>query len=109
MIYDNNERLMQNPLRRAAGLRGLGDDNTASADPAPAWYTDSKLWTAINSESLWVTNLFRGINNQPPLQASQYAPQVAVGLNQDTQNLVVMGGIAVLAFMALRGKKKKRK
>lgn len=73
------------------------------------WYTDKNLWTAINSETLFFANLYRGMNNQAPLPASQYAPQVAVGLNADTQRLLVLGAVGLGAVMLMGGGKRRRR
>lgn len=86
---------------------------TAPMDPNPSsvtpWYTDPKTITALNSELLFGANLFRGLTNQAPLAASQYAPQVAVGLNAETSRMLLLGGAGILAFMMLKGGKRKKR
>lgn len=75
------------------------------ADPSP-WYTDPKVITGINSEALFAANLYRGLTNQTPLQASQYAPQVAVGLNAQTSQLLMVAAVGLGAVLLMKGRRR---
>lgn len=113
------------PIMQASGLAGLGqsvsdemfgtygtDYSTPPFVPSPntsPWYTDPKVITAINKEAVFGINLFRGMNNQAPLTAAQSAPDVTVGISPDTQRMLLLGGAGVLAFMMLKGGKRRKR
>lgn len=46
--------------------------------------------------------LERASKGLPPLQPSEYAPAVNVGLSPQTRNLLMYGGIALVAVLLLR-------
>lgn len=46
--------------------------------------------------------LERARQGLPPLQPSEYAPAVNVGLSPQTRNLLIYGGLALVAVMLLR-------
>lgn len=102
------------PILRGAGLAGLGDaSNIFGTDTAATGGQSSPFdpatVTAVNSELVFGSNLFRAWAGQPPLNVAATAPAVNVGLTQDTQNLVLLGGAALLLVVLLKGKRKKRK
>lgn len=48
------------------------------------------------------TQLERARQGLPPLQPSEYAPAVNVGLSPQTRSLLIYGGLALVAVMLLR-------
>jgi hypothetical protein len=46
--------------------------------------------------------LERARQGLPPLQSSEYAPAINVGLSPQTRNLLIYGGIALVAVLLLR-------
>lgn len=46
--------------------------------------------------------LERARQGLPPLQPSEYAPAINVGLSPQTRNLLIYGGIALVAVLLLR-------
>lgn len=46
--------------------------------------------------------LDRARQGQPPLQPSEYAPAINVGLSPQTRNLLIYGGLALAAVLLLR-------
>jgi hypothetical protein len=46
--------------------------------------------------------LDRARQGLPPLQPSEYAPAINVGLSPQTRNLLIYGGIALVAVLLLR-------
>jgi len=46
--------------------------------------------------------LDRARQGLPPLNASEYAPAINVGLSPQTRNLLIYGGIALVAVLLLR-------
>ena len=49
-----------------------------------------------------VAGLERARQGLPPLQPSEYAPAINVGLSPQTRNLLIYGGIALVAVLLLR-------
>lgn len=85
----------------APGVTGLVAEN---ATPGESWVdTLGRLLPVIAStyqqKQLLDVQVERARNGLPPLNASQYAPGVAVGLNTDTQKLLI--GIAVALLVGL--------
>ncbi len=88
-------------LHKRGQMAGLGlDDSTSIFGLSTA--DIQKLIAGYNSQQLFELNLQRANQGLPPLNAAQYAPQVAVGLNADTQQLLIYGGLAVLAYFLLK-------
>lgn len=76
----------------AAAIDASVGDGAATPTETTDW---AKIGTAINSETLFLTNLFRQSQGKPPLPANT-APTVNVGVSDDTKRLIVGGGIALL-------------
>lgn len=55
----------------------------------------------LTAEQLAQVNIKRAKAGQPPLQTSQYAPQVGVGLDQQTKSFITIGGLALAGFLIL--------
>lgn len=80
------------------------------ADPVDlSWL--SKLADAVpkalqlyNAQQIAALNIERARAGRPPLNPGIYGPQVGVGLNPGTQNLVLYGALALGALMLLRKK-----
>lgn len=106
MIIDNTNRLFpvaqpRSFLRSRGYMNGLGLDADTSFFGLTT--TDiQQIVTGLNSQQLFSLNLQRAQQGLPPLNPAAYAPQVAVGLNEDTQRLVLLGAAALLAVFLLK-------
>lgn len=95
----------------AGGFQGavrrhnLGGIFDMSGDPAATEGTsiNAGTMTAINSEAVFIANLWRSMTGQAPLPAQSAAPSVNVGLTAEAKNMLLIGG-GVLAFILLRKK-----
>src|SRR5574340_367336 len=71
----------------------------------------TKIGTAVLSldqqRQLADINLQRAQSGLAPLSASQFAPQMNVGVAPDTQKLIMYGGIALIGILALNAIGKK--
>lgn len=100
-------------LRRVRGLRGLGDtaigtDETATdfswLNQVPSWIKDIQV--AVNTQKLLDLNLQRAAQGLPPITSAAIAPTLNLGMSPETQQLVMYGGIALLAVLLLSKRKK---
>jgi hypothetical protein len=117
MLIDNThimgEGMPQAALRRA-GLMGLGQFDTTSLDPtvpvdpsatgSDTASTIQNILTGLNAEALYAINLTRAQQGKAPLSASQYSPQVNVGVAPATRNtaLIIAAVIGGGLFLAMR-------
>ena len=58
--------------------------------------------TAINTQKLLELNIQRAAAGLPPITAASVAPTINVGLDAQIKNMLMIGGIAVIALMALK-------
>lgn len=63
--------------------------------------TTTQAVTALNSEAVFLANLTRQLQGQPPLDPRTVNPGVNFGLNADTQKFVTYAGLGLLAFVML--------
>jgi hypothetical protein len=91
-------------------LGALGDDGTdttsTSGSPTPSWLTSligagTQIENVVAQQQLNTINIQRASQGLPPLPSSVVGPTATVGLSTDTQNLLVVGGLAVGALVLL--------
>ena len=68
-----------------------------------------KVASFLTAEQLAQVNVNRAKAGQPPLQTSQYAPQVGVGLDSQTKTFITYGGIGVAALILFSKLRKRRR
>lgn len=113
LIGDFDSQQPQAALRAMVrrGLAGLADaeyaimpyEGSPSMFPSMPTKTDIATATAAaNAEGVFWTNLVRQAQGMPPIDPRTSAPTVNVGLDADTKNLLLMGGIGALALMLLK-------
>lgn len=88
----------------------LGDASDASIiDPNSVTGLLQQAVLAWNTQQIANANAQRIAIGLPPLDASAYAPTVNVGLDP-TMKMLLIGGVALLAFMTLgKGKRRARR
>lgn len=104
-------------------MGGLGEDATAASQTAEKpWYEKLiSVYGAVKAQQtaqkyqdmLIQENLNRQKTGQPPIsmtdfQASVPAARVDVGISPDTRNMLIAGGVGVLALLAFMSMRKKR-
>lgn len=87
------------------GLYGLGDVVDSTMDTTwmnniPNWIRD--IQAAINTQRLLDLNIQRAQQGLPPLTGADVAPTLNFGLSAQTQQLVLYGGIALLAVLLMK-------
>jgi hypothetical protein len=93
-------------------LGALGDtpaDTTTtstSENPTPSWLTAliggaTQIENVISQQQLNTINMQRASQGLPPLPQSVIGPTATVGLSADTQNLLVIGGLAIGGLVLL--------
>lgn len=60
--------------------------------------------TFITSQQLAQINIERARKGMPALNPAQYAPQVGVGLNPQTRQMLMWGALGLGAFLLLKGR-----
>lgn len=65
-----------------------------------------KLLATYNAQQIASVNADRARRNLPPINASLYGPQVGVGMDPSTQQMVLFGALGVAAVMLITKKKK---
>lgn len=86
---------------RARGLQGLGDIDVTSMNLDDITNLVRQGLVVFNSQRVFDMNLERAALGLPPIPVSLAAPTVNVGLNADTQKLVLYGALALGAVMLL--------
>ena len=112
MLLDNTHVMgagFPNAALRRAGLMGVGQsigiDTTAAGDTStPSTFQD--VLTGLNAEALYLTNIVRAQKGQAPLSASDYSPQVNVGVSQSTRNTALIVVAALLGGAWLFSRKR---
>lgn len=103
----------QIPSDYAATLETLApsitDKITEVQTPGESWIdTLARILPAIlatvQQKQLLDVQIQRARLGQPPLDVSQYTSGVSVGLSQDTKQLLMYGGAALLVVYLLKGK-----
>lgn len=80
------------------GLAGLGDLDIAGLSVAEIADLVQKGLVAFNSQQVFQMNLDRAAAGLAPIPVSLAAPTVNLGLNADTQRLVVYGALAAIGL-----------
>lgn len=87
--------------------------NTANAqmagitDDVPDWLNSAKdLVTAYNQQQILEANIQRQAQGLPPIDTSQIAPTYNIGLSPEVKSMLILGGLALLAILLLKGGKK---
>ena len=75
----------------------IGDTDTGLDTSNP-----QSMVTALNSEALYLTNLWRQARGLPPVNPSLSAPTVNVGLSPEAKQMLMVGGIGLVALLLLR-------
>jgi hypothetical protein len=60
---------------------------------------------AISAWQLNQINLERARTGKPPINAAAYGPQVGVGLNQQTMNMIIWVAVGLGAVMLFKGRR----
>lgn len=90
----------------------------AAANPSSPGALDwlDKLAAAVpkalqlyNAQQIASVNVKRAQQGLPALNPAMYGPQVGVGMNPQTQSMVLMGAVGLAAVMLLKGKGNKGK
>jgi hypothetical protein len=109
---------VRNPV---TGLYGLGAvDVTVGTSPADAIASEPSTFDKFLStfkeilpayanyqltRDLYDLNLERAKMGLPPVNAQDVSPQLNVGISRDTQNMLIIGGIAIVAVFLLSRKR----
>lgn len=77
-----------------------------------AWYESlarllPTLAATYQQKQLLQIQVDRARQGLPPLNASQYGAGFNIGLSQDTQNMILIGGLALLGVFLLTRKRRK--
>ncbi len=110
MILDNTNRMFpvaqpNSFLRRhrlpgaLGGLSAIGDETSFFGMTTQEI---TQLIAGLNSQQLFQMNLQRAQQGLPPLNPAQYAPAMNFGMTPETQKLVMIGIVAVVAVMMLK-------
>lgn len=86
----------------APNVGALIDSQQGNAEP---WYDALArllpvLASTYQQKQLLSVQVERARNGLPPLDVSQYAPGVNVGLDEKTQRLLIIGGVVALGLLA---------
>jgi hypothetical protein len=86
----------------APGITSLVDDQASSGQ---SWIDSlaaavSTVAATYQQKQLLDVQIQRARQGLPPLDVSAYAPGVRVGLSEDTQRMLVIGGVAALVLLA---------
>lgn len=87
------------------GLYGMGDVSMDATDTSwlnqlPTWI--QQLQTSVNTQRLLDLNIQRAQSGLPPITAQSVAPTLNFGLSDNTQQLIIYAGLALLAFTLLK-------
>lgn len=108
--YATDEAAFNMPSAYASSLEAIGPGVTSLVDEQQGngenWFdTLGRLLPGLvatyQQKQLLQLQVDRARQGLPPLNASQYGAGINVGLSQDTQKLIMYGGIALVAFMLL--------
>lgn len=61
---------------------------------------------AVSAWQLNQINIARAQQGKPPINAAAYGPQIGVGLNQQTMNLLMWGGLGLGAILLFGGRRR---
>lgn len=93
------------PFHRG-GMRGLADASDGTGIDSSFLTTvtgDLKdLVTAYNQQQILNANIERAKQGLPPINTASIAPTYNVGLSPDIKNMLLFGGLALLAILFLK-------
>ncbi len=107
----NTYRPLQNtgrlgPVAPNFGLGGVFDmTGSPDVNVGGDWYKDPAVITAVNSEAVFLLNLYRSATGQAPLPPQSTAPTVNVGLSPEAKNMLMIAGVGLLAVFLLAKKR----
>jgi len=84
------------------GMAGMGEGEMQSQTDWQGISNNIRdLITMYNQQRILDANIERGRQGLPPLNTAQIAPTYNVGLSPDTKNMLILGGIALVAVLLL--------
>lgn len=106
---NNTARL--GPVGPNFGLGGLFDMTGQATVPGQVDASgnpmlDPAVITAVNSEAVFLLNLYRQATGQPVIPPQNAAPTVNFGLSPDAKNMLMLGGAGLLAVILLAKKRR---
>lgn len=83
---------------------GLADDTTDSGF-SDITSSVKDIITAYNQQQILQANIDLAKQGKPLIDTRQLAPTYNVGLSPDIKNLLIIGGVVLLAIMLLNGRR----
>lgn len=94
-----NPRLAMAIPYHGVGLAGVDDGSSGTLQDITSGIRD--LITAYNQQQILQANIDLAKQGKPPINTAQLAPTYNVGLAPDTKNLLILGGLALVAVLLL--------